>query len=190
MMPYLRYRSNMTCLESCSVCAFTPITLAACRHGSNCHAYSTDTMSSDLIPAITILRCLGGTLRTFNLKGSHYFVAGGPFFLQPTRRRTLSPMLTLVKLRVCRWMLEARMAGATVSTSSFSRYWPMKGQACWMICTTPHALQFKPTEVKTEKCNFIHYESNQSYVATEIKKFCALCDSLVIPTSHKTTSTH
>lgn len=49
---------------------------------------------------------------------------------------TLSPMLTLVKLSVCRWMLEARMAGATVSTSTFSRYWPMKGQACWMICTT------------------------------------------------------
>lgn len=51
-----------------------------------------------------------------------------------SRMFTLSPMSTLVKLRVCRWMLEALMAGAMVSTSSFSRYWPMKGQACWMIC--------------------------------------------------------
>lgn len=49
------------------------------------------------------------------------------------RTFTLSPKSTLVKLRVCRWMLEALMAGAMVSTSSFSRYWPMKGQACWMI---------------------------------------------------------
>lgn len=49
---------------------------------------------------------------------------------------TLSPMLTLVKLRVCRWMLEVRMAGAMVSTSNFSRYWPIKGQACCRICMT------------------------------------------------------
>lgn len=147
-MHYLRYRSNMTCLESCSVCAFTPITLAACRHDSNGHNHSTHTISSDLIPAITILQRLGGmlplTLPTSNLWVPHYFVADGTFSRTAythmyTYTRTLSPMLTLVKLRVCRWMLEARMAGAMVSTSSFSRYWPMKGQACWMICTTQHA---------------------------------------------------
>lgn len=51
-----------------------------------------------------------------------------------SRMFTLSPMSTLVKLRVWRWMLEALMAGAMVSTSSCSRYWPMNGQACWMIC--------------------------------------------------------
>lgn len=52
---------------------------------------------------------------------------------------TLSPMLTLVKLKVCRWMLEARMAGATVSTSTFSMYWPMKGQACCTIYATEYS---------------------------------------------------
>lgn len=56
---------------------------------------------------------------------------------------TLSPISTLVKLRVCRWTLEALMAGAMVSTSSFSRYWPMKGQACWMIYR--NKLYFSPS---------------------------------------------
>lgn len=56
---------------------------------------------------------------------------------------TLSPMSTFVKLRVWRWLLEARMDGAMVSTSSFSRYWPTKGHTC---CSTwagqrPHGYQ-------------------------------------------------
>lgn len=46
---------------------------------------------------------------------------------------TLSPMSTLVKLRVWRWELEALMEGAMVSTSSFSRYCPTKGHTC---CST------------------------------------------------------
>lgn len=82
-MHYLRYRSNMTCLESCSVCAFTPITLAACRHDSNSHDHSTHTISSDLTPAIAILQRPGGmlpfTLPTSNLWVPHYFVADRTF---------------------------------------------------------------------------------------------------------------
>lgn len=35
VMHYLRYKSNITCLRSCSVWAFTPITFAACRHNTN-----------------------------------------------------------------------------------------------------------------------------------------------------------
>ena len=33
---------------------------------------------------------------------------------------TFSPMSTLVKVKVCRWVLEARMEGAMLSTNSFS----------------------------------------------------------------------
>lgn len=46
---------------------------------------------------------------------------------------TLVPMSTFVKLRVWRWLLEALIDGAMVSTSSFSRYWPTKGHTC---CST------------------------------------------------------
>lgn len=46
---------------------------------------------------------------------------------------TLSPKSTLVKVRVWRWVLEARMDGAMVSTSSFSRYWPTNGHTCCRI---------------------------------------------------------
>lgn len=46
---------------------------------------------------------------------------------------TLSPMSTLVKLSVWRWALEARIDGAIVSISSFSRYWPTNGHTC---CST------------------------------------------------------
>ncbi len=45
---------------------------------------------------------------------------------------TLPPKSTLVKLSVCRWVLEPRMDGAMVSVSSFSKNWPMNGQACWI----------------------------------------------------------
>lgn len=34
-MHYLRYKSNITCLLSSSVWAFTPTTFAACKHNSN-----------------------------------------------------------------------------------------------------------------------------------------------------------
>lgn len=35
VMHYLRYKSNITCLLSCSVWAFTPTTFAACEHDRN-----------------------------------------------------------------------------------------------------------------------------------------------------------
>lgn len=108
-MLYLRYKSSMTCLLSCSVWAFTPTTFMACKcRGGGKHQS---------------VRHHRGLVRR-DVRG-HCPLWG--------HRLTLSPMLTLVKLRVCRWMLEALMAGAMVSTSSFSRYWPMNGQACWMI---------------------------------------------------------
>lgn len=47
---------------------------------------------------------------------------------------TFSPMSILLKVKVCKWLLEARILGAIFSTKSFSMYWPKKGQAWARIC--------------------------------------------------------
>lgn len=47
---------------------------------------------------------------------------------------TFSPMSILLKVKVCKWVLEARIFGAMFSTKSFSMYWPKKGQAWARIC--------------------------------------------------------
>ena len=49
----------------------------------------------------------------------HYF---------PSYTRTFSPNSTRVNVNVCRWGLDPRTAGATVSAKSFSIYWPRNGQ--------------------------------------------------------------
>lgn len=156
-MHYLRYRSNMTCLESCSVCAFTPITLAACRHDSNCHAHATDTRSSDLIPAITILGCLVFILRTLNLKLWHYFVADGPFLQRARKMHTYTPCLlcwpwwSWVSAGGC-WRLGWQEQPSPPAPSPDTGQWRAK-LAGWSARhnTHTHHQQSTPTSVDTHK---------------------------------------
>lgn len=55
-------------------------------------------------------------------------VASATFQHSPFHTRTFSPSSTRVNVNVCRWGLDPRTAGATVSAKSFSIYWPRKGQ--------------------------------------------------------------
>lgn len=84
---------------------------------------------------------------------------------------TLSPMSTLVKLSVCRWELEPRMAGAMVSISSFSKYWPTNGHTCCSTWVTAASTQSLPA-----CCHASRVEPRLSLAAQETTvEFGGLC---------------